>query len=104
MNEELELNIEKSNENNIEWYTKADYVLGYFTDRKMVNKVKKLYNRQPEAFLSFTENSDGSICAKFPKKWVKLAIPATREMSEEQKERLKQNLADYRASYKLGWG
>ena len=55
----------------------------------------------------FRENKDGSICVKFPLKWVKInpgSIPdpnkPKRVMSEEQKEKMKQALKKYRESQK----
>ena len=57
--------------------------------------------------LGFKENKDGSICVKFPLKWVKInpgSIPdpnkPKRVLTEEQKEKLIQNLQKYRESKK----
>ena len=56
---------------------------------------------------TFRENKDGSICVKFPLKWVKInpgSIPDPNKpkkvLTEEQKEKLIQNLQKYRESKK----
>lgn len=53
------------------------------------------------------KNKDGSICVKFPLKWVKInpgSIPDPNKpkkvLTEEQKEKLIQNLQKYRESKK----
>ena len=42
------------------------------------------------------ENEDGSIYAKMPYKWMKLAAPRKVNMSEEAKERAREKLAENR--------
>ena len=48
----------------------------------------------PKEVRIVAENSDGSICAKFPIKWVKIAPP--RQVSDEQKAAASERLKKYR--------
>ena len=74
-----------------------------FTNQKHINKIKKIYAERSSEFGYFVTNDDGSVCAKIPLKWVKInpgSVPGTRtkrEMSEEEKEALRQRLAAGRA-------
>lgn len=74
-----------------------------FTNQKHINKIKKIYAERSSEFGYFVVNDDGSVCAKIPLKWVKInpgSVPGTRakrEMSEEEKEALRQRLAAGRA-------
>lgn len=93
----------ENTENMIEWISGKRSATGTFTNQKHINRMKKLYEERGSEFKYFKENSDGSICASFPLKWVKInpgALPGTgkkREMTEEQKELLRQRLAEGRA-------
>ena len=77
-----------------------------FTNQKHINKIKKIYAERSSEFGYFVTNDDGSVCAKFPLKWIKLnpgSIPGTRpkrEMTEEQKQELRERLAAGRAKMK----
>lgn len=69
--------------------------------------IKNIYTDRKDEFKYLKENKDGSICVKFPLKWVKInpgAIPdpnkPKRVMSEEQKEKMRQALKKYRESQK----
>ena len=70
-------------ENNIEWITGDDRACGSFTQKKFVNRMKRLSETRPHE-VDIIENEDGSVCVHFPLKWVKVSIP--RAMSEEQKQ------------------
>lgn len=101
----IEKNFDKNNENCIEWLTGQKAITITVTDRKMVNKLKKLYEDRKDEFLSFTENKDGSVCAKVPKRWVKINAGSRpdapkKEISEEQKELMRARLAEYREKNK----
>ena len=88
----IEKDFDNNNENAIEWLSREHYATVTFTDRKMINRVKKLYEDRKDEFKYLVENDDGSICAKLPKKWIKINAGSKpdpnkpkREMSEEQK-------------------
>ena len=67
-----------------------------FTNQKHINRMKKLYEKNKEEFSYLVENKDGSICAKFPLSWLKITPPTKKELTEEQKEDLRQRLAEIR--------
>ena len=89
----------ENTENMIEWQTNARTATVTFTNQKHINRIKKLYEERGDEFKYFHENSDGSICAKIPLKWIKInggALPGTgkkRELTEEQKQALRERLA-----------
>ena len=59
-----------------------------FTNQKHINRIKKLYEERKDDFKYFKENTDGSVCAKIPLKWIKINAGSKtgRVMTEEQKE------------------
>jgi len=93
----------ENNENMIEFISGTRTATVSFTNQKHINRMKKLYEERKDEFKYFKENQDGSICAKIPLKWIKVnagALPGTgkkRDMTEEQKEELRQRLAAGRA-------
>lgn len=91
-----------NNENAIEYLSGEHYITVSFTDRKMINRVKKLYSERKECFKYLKENTDGSICAKLPKKWLKLNAGSKegRVMTDEQKEAVRIRLQQAREKIK----
>lgn len=93
----------ENSENMIEFISGQRTATVTFTNQKHINRMKKLYEERKDEFKYFKENDDGSVCAKIPLKWIKVnagALPGTgkkREMTEEQKEALRQRLAEGRA-------
>ena len=69
-----------------------------FTNQKHINRMKKLYKERKDDFKYFKENTDGSICAKIPLKWIKINAGSKegRIMTEEQKEAARIRLANAR--------
>lgn len=65
----VDKDFENNNENDLCYLTGERYVCVSFTDRKMINRIKKIYEERAEEFKYLTQNKDGSICAKIPKKW-----------------------------------
>ena len=59
-----------------------------FTNQKHINRIKKIYEERKDDFKYFKENTDGSVCAKIPLKWIKINAGSKtgRVMTEEQKE------------------
>ena len=98
----------ENTENMIEFLAGARTATVTFTNTKHINKIKTIYKERKDEFSYFKENADGSICAKIPLKWVKInpgSVPGTRakrEMTEEQKELLRQRLAEGRAKKNAG--
>ncbi len=91
-----------NNENAIEYLSGEHYITVSFTDRKMINRVKKLYSERKDDFKYLKENMDGSICAKLPKKWLKLNAGSKegRVMTDEQKEAARIRLQQAREKIK----
>ena len=89
----------ENTENMIEFLSGTRTATVTFTNQKHINRMKKLYEERGDEFKYFHENSDGSICAKIPLRWVKVnpgALPGTgkkRELTEEQKQALRERLA-----------
>lgn len=103
----VEKDFDNNNENDLYYLNGERYVCVSFTDRKMINRVKKIYEERADEFKYLIQNKDGSICAKFPKKWVRINPGSKpdpnkpkKQLSEEQKEKMRQALADYRAKKK----
>lgn len=71
-------------DNSIQWYTGDDYVSVTLSQRKHINKVRKMAKQHPESVQILHENYDGSIFARLPLKAVKLSIITRKESEDEQ--------------------
>lgn len=80
------------NENVIEWLTGSDTVLVTFSQKKYVNKIKKLAETREDVVIK-TENKDGSILARLPIKFIKITPP--RQVTEEQRNQARERLEYY---------
>ena len=92
-----------NSENVIEFLKNSRTATVTFTNRKHIKKIKELYETNKEDFKYFYENEDKSICAKIPLKWIRISAGRTgtkREMTEEQKQALRERLAKGRAKKK----
>ena len=89
---------ERNMENVLEFISGTRTVTVSFTNQKHINRIKKLYEERKDDFKYFHENTDGSICAKIPLKWIKLNPGSKngRVMTEEQKEAARIRLANAR--------
>lgn len=82
---------EQYKENNIEFITGQKTCTATFSNRKHINRIKKIYQSRSAEFDYLHENTDGSICARFPVNWIKInpgAVPGTqhiRTMTDEEK-------------------
>lgn len=76
-------------ENNIEWLNGQQTVTVTLSQGRFINKVKKLAETHEDVQI-VAENSDGSICAHLPLKFIKISAP--RQMTEEQKEQARERL------------
>lgn len=85
--------MEKNKENAIEWLTGQDTITLSLTQQRYITKVRKLKQKHPK-LVKIKTNEDGSIFAKLPLSALKLNIIIKEgvEMSDEQKEQLKQRL------------
>ena len=94
-------------ENVIEFISNTRTATVTFTNKKHINRIKKLYEERKDEFKYLVENPDGSVCAKLPLKWIKINPGSKpdpnkpkREMSEEQKAKLLAGLQKYREQNK----
>jgi len=90
----------ENQENMIEFISGTRTATVTFTNATHIKKIRELYKSHPDDFKYFIENEDESICAKIPLKWIRISAGRTgtkREMTEEQKEALRQRLAEGRA-------
>ena len=78
----------ENTENMIEFISGTRTATVTFTNQKHINRIKKLYEERKDDFKYFKENTDGSVCAKIPLKWIKINAGSKtgRVMTEEQKE------------------
>ena len=78
----------ENTENMVEFISGTRTATVTFTNQKHINRMKKLYEERKDDFKYFKENTDGSVCAKIPLKWVKINAGSKtgRVMTEEQKE------------------
>ena len=85
-------------ENVVEFISGTRTATVTFTNQKHINRIKKLYEERKDDFKYFKENKDGSICAKLPRKWIKINAGSKegRVMTEEQKEAARIRLANAR--------
>ena len=98
---------ERNIENMVEFISGTRTATVTFSNQKHINRIKKIYEERKDEFKYFVENDDGSICAKLPKKWVKINPGSKpdpnkpkKQMSEEQKEKLLAGLQKYREQNK----
>ena len=73
-------------ENVIEWITGDDYIACTLTQKKYINKVRKIVDKQPELRASFYENNDGSIFCHLPLKALKLYLSTSVQQGVEEQE------------------
>ena len=91
-----------SQENMIEFIVGQRTATVTFTNRKHINRIKKLYEKFNSDFTYFVENKDGSVCAKLPLKWIRISPGSknTHIMTDEQKEAARIRLKKYHESKK----
>lgn len=82
-------------ENAIEFYKGDKRATVSFSQGKYISRIKKLKERYPDEVEIVAENPDGSLYAHIPTKWIRINPP--RELSDEQKETLIEQLAKSRA-------
>ena len=88
----------ENTENVLEFISGTRTATVTFTNKKHINRIKKLYEERKDDFKYLVENPDGSVCAKIPLKWIKINAGSKtgRVMTEEQKEAARIRLANAR--------
>lgn len=72
-------------DNVIEFFSEEKTATLSLHKKKYVNRIKKLAESRPDE-VELAENSDGTICATIPIKWIK--ISPSRQLTEEQRENI----------------
>lgn len=85
------------NENVIEWLNGNDTATVQLAGhRKLNNKVHEWAKEYPEEVQIVGENTNGSIVAYIPASYITLRRPVHRELSDEQREELRERLKKVR--------
>lgn len=74
-------------ENVIEFYTNQRTATVTFNQGRYVSRIKKLAKERPDECQLVALNSDGTITAHVPTRWVKISPP--KQISDEQRERMR---------------
>lgn len=82
-------------ENAIEFYKGDKRATVSFSQGKYISRIKKLKEKYPDEVEIVAENSDGSLYAHIPTKWIKINPP--QQISEERKIELAERMAKLRA-------
>ena len=63
-------------------------------EKKWINKIRKLKEQFPDQVTidREPETNDGCICAKFPASWIKVMPKKKRELTEDQREEMRERL------------
>lgn len=78
--------MDSSIDNSVDWFTGEKVANFTFSQKKMVNKLKKLAEDFPEDVKIEVVNKDGSIFGHIPVSWIKISAPRKgREFTEEER-------------------
>lgn len=66
--------IDRCHENVIEWINGDEEVFCTFSQKKYINRIKKMAQNHPSCVEILAENKDGSLCCKIPLRAVHLTI------------------------------
>lgn len=80
-------------ENVIEWINGQDTIAVTLHQGRYITKVERLAKKFPEQVKILKHNRDGSIFAKLPLKALKLSLTNKAEMSEEQRQKVRERFA-----------
>ena len=88
------------NENAIEWLDSRDKATVTLHGGRLKNRVMRLAEEHPDEVEIRREPDEngGFLVAKIPVKWVKITPPRRLELTDEQKEELRERLSVARAS------
>lgn len=87
----------ENQENMIEFIVGQKTATVTFSNRKYINRIKKLYEDRKDDFKYFVENDDGTVCAKIPLKWIRInpGSKTGRTMTDEQREAARIRFQNY---------
>jgi hypothetical protein len=68
-------------------------------EQRWINKIRKLLEEHPDEMrlIASPETNDGCIYVELPARWLKIKPPTKRELSEEEKDVLRERLARLRS-------
>lgn len=89
-------------ENVIEWYNGSERMTVTLSQRRFINKIKRYAGRFPNEVEIVRENADGTLLAHVPLRFLDVRPP--REVSEEQREKFRENMKKYREGKKANDG
>lgn len=81
--------MEANIENAIEWLTGDGRICLSLTQKRYINRIRKLEATRPDD-VDIITNQDGSICAHVPLAWLK--ITPTKELTEERRAELSERM------------
>lgn len=89
--------MEVNNENAVELINGQHKATVSFCSKKYINRIKALKESNPDQVDILAVNEDGSIYAKVPTSWIRIAPPKKMDLTEEQRSemaaRFKANMA-----------
>ena len=79
-------------------YCDKDHAFFSSDEQRWINKIRKLLEEHPAEMklLASPETNDGCIYVELPSSWLKIQPKKTRELSEEEKDVLRERLARMR--------
>lgn len=77
-------------ENCIEWIKGSKTATVTFPKGRFTTKISKLAEQYPDEVQICHTNSDGSIVAHIPAKYVKISRPPVRDLTDEQREEMRE--------------
>ena len=93
---EVDKSINSNQENVIEWLRNSHTATVTLSQPKYVSRVKELAKKFPNEVEIVHENRDGSVVAHIPTKAIKINLVTPREYTEEEKEKLREQLKNAR--------
>lgn len=87
--------MDKCIENELEWLTGSDMVSACFSQKRWINKMKKLATTHENVTIQH-DNEDGSICVHFPLEMLKISPKRAVQLTQEKKEELAERLSEVR--------
>ena len=86
----------ESRENAIEFLYGDKMATATFCSPRHINRVKKLAEQFPDECQIVVENSDSSIVAHFPVKWIRIQKPNQRDLTEEERAEIRERFLNGR--------
>ena len=85
--------MDRLTENVVEWIDGEKRIAVTFSQKKFVNKLKRLAEQYPDE-VDCLENPDGSVFGHLPLKWLKISKP--REVTDEQRRVARERFHNHR--------